>query len=129
MLGAAATWAVSPAARDARGKLADVFERRIYELWIESVIDEAPVLADFHGEDHAVILDRFRELDRLWIEATRSRVARALRERQPALSGTSRHGSKLAVLEAEFRKKRRHLPIRACSEKRATSSKRSSRAS
>ena len=112
MLGAAATWAVSPAARDARGKLAQVFERRIYELWIESVIDEAPVLADFHGEDHAVILERFRELDRLWIEATRSRLARALRERQPELSGTARRGSKLAVLEAEFRKKRRHLPIR-----------------
>ena len=112
MLGAAATWAVSPAARDARSKLAEVFERRIYELWIESVIDEAAVLADFHGEDHAVILERFRELDRLWIEATRSRVARALRERQPELSGTSRRGSKLAVLEAEFRKKRRHLPIR-----------------
>jgi very-short-patch-repair endonuclease len=112
MLGAAATWAVSPAAREARGKLTDAFERRIYELWTESVIDEAPVLADFHGEDHAVVLDRFRELDRLWIEATRARVARALRERQPELSGTSRRGSKLAVLEAEFRKKRRHLPIR-----------------
>lgn len=108
-----AAWAVSAGARAARGKLAEVFERRLYELWIEGVIDEIPILADFHGEDHAVVLDRFRELDRLWIEATRTRVARALRERRPEMPGTApRRGSKLAVLEGEIRKKKRHIPLR-----------------
>jgi very-short-patch-repair endonuclease len=108
----AATWAVSPAGAPARGRLAEVFERRIYELWIEGAIDESPILADFHGEDHAVTLERFQELDRLWIEATRTRVGRTLRAQRPEMSGTARRGSKLAVVEAEIRKKRRHLPLR-----------------
>jgi very-short-patch-repair endonuclease len=111
-LSEAAAWALSPAGKGARGNLAGVLERRFYEIWLEGVIDESKILSDFHGEEHSEALERFKQLDRLWIEATRSRVAAVLRERRPEMAGNSRRGSKAGVLEAEIRKKRRHMPLR-----------------
>jgi very-short-patch-repair endonuclease len=111
-LAAAVVWAASSGAREARGRLEGLFERRFYELWAESVIDETPILSEFRGEEHSVTLERFKELDRLWIEATQARVAHTLRAGRPELTGRSRRGSKIAILEAEIRKKRRHLPLR-----------------
>ena len=68
-LRAAAEWAVSAAGEPARGHLAEVFEQRAYELWLETVVDEARVLAEFDGDEHADLTEKFRELDRLWIKA------------------------------------------------------------
>jgi very-short-patch-repair endonuclease len=111
-LRAAAAWALSPAGRPARGTLAQVFEQRAYELWLQTVVDEARALAEFHGDEHAELRERFRQLDRLWIEATRGRVASALGARRPQLSGGARRDSKVGILEAEMRKKKRHMPLR-----------------
>ena len=111
-LKAAADWAVSPAGRTAGGTLAALFEQRWYELWLEHVVDECPTLAEFHGDEHADVVDRFGDLDRHWIDATRSRVATALRARRPQTTGSANRGSKLGRLELEMRKKKGHMPVR-----------------
>jgi very-short-patch-repair endonuclease len=111
-LNAFSVWALSEHGKAARGNLAAVFERRFYELWLEAVVDESGILADFHGDEHDEALERFKALDRLWIEATKDRVSALLRERLPATTGDARQGSKAGVLGNEIRKKRNRMPLR-----------------
>jgi hypothetical protein len=111
-LSAAAAWALSPSGHGARGNLAGVFEQRFHELWLASVIDESPMLAEFRGEEHAEALERFKQLDRMWIEArAQAGCRRCGCEPSPRADRRARRGSKAFVLENEIGRSGGTMPL------------------
>ena len=68
-----------------------------------------PELAGFNGAGHRETVRRFRELDEATFEHNRARLAQAHWEGLPS---RAMGVGQLGVLQAQFEKKRRHLPIR-----------------
>lgn len=101
----------SPGAEGVRGRAASAFARHFYRLWVEEALAERASLRGFRGQDHESLIGRFRELDRKWIEQTRHRLAARLAAQRPGHQAAHKQ-SKLGLLQAEFRKKARHMPLR-----------------
>ena len=80
--------------------------------WLTSLITTAfrdnPSLAEFEGDSHQQIIERFRQLDLDLFQHNRTLVAKAHWQRLPGDQG----GGQIGVLRREFEKKRRHLPLR-----------------
>lgn len=98
----AATWA------EASTHLADLVRRAWYESVIALAMRDRPILATFDGETHQHRIHRFRQLDMRLFQWNRAQLAHQHWQHLP------RHeaGGQLGVLQREFAKKRRHLPIR-----------------
>lgn len=94
------------------GRLADAFERQFRRLWIDAAVAGRPALREFSGEDHEALLDRFRKLDREWIDATRERLRAKVAAARPSAAFSAHPQSKLGIVQAEIRKKRCNLPLR-----------------
>ena len=80
--------------------------------WLTALITTAfrdnPSLAEFDGDSHEQIIERFRQLDLDLFQHNRALVAEAHWQRLPSGQG----GGQIGVLQREFQKKRRHLPLR-----------------
>src|SRR5262249_34050551 len=57
-------------------------------------------------------IGRFRAADLRWIETNRKCVSGRIRADRPDFSGMAHRQSKLGIVKAEMRKKRRHMPLR-----------------
>ena len=79
-------WALGSGGAAARGALAAAFERQFHSLWADRALESLPALRAFHGDDHRALVDRFRLLDRDWIETSRHRLASS----SPAAAPTPR---------------------------------------
>jgi very-short-patch-repair endonuclease len=105
-------WALFGDARTARGQLSSVFRRHFYRLWVEQACSQRASLRGFRGQDHETVIATFRELDRQWIQLTRERLAEKLASRRQGTQQPAHRLSKLGMLQAEIRKKTRHMPLR-----------------
>ncbi len=105
-------WVLSPDGERARGALARVFARHYYRLWLDREVESAEVLREFRGEDQDSRVERFRKLDRAWIELSRRRLRQRLLELRPGLGADAPRSSKLGIIKAEMRKKTRFMPLR-----------------
>ena len=99
---AAASW------RGAGRHLVHLYERHFYRAWLERAFRERPVLAEFDGNTHGEVVERFRTMDVDRLLHNQALVAKLHWERVPRGHG----GGQLAVLRREFEKKSRHLPLR-----------------
>lgn len=104
-------------AAHARGEVAvhelrPVYERSLYEGWLDLVHQREPALARFRGQDHEAAIARFAELDRRSIELGAKVVVARLAAKLPQLRDTQVASSELGVLERELKKQRRHKPVR-----------------
>jgi len=88
------------------------FLRQFYRLWLDAVIRARPALAEFRGEDHERIIEKFRDLDRQWLEVSRQRLCAQVHERRPRIGFATSESSGLGILEREIRRKRGIKPIR-----------------
>jgi AAA domain len=88
--------------------LVNAFRRSYYSALYERALRERPVLAQTDSQRQDQLAKRFRELDRLTLELTRARIARAHWERLPRQDWAGQ----LAVLRRQFNMRTRHLPIR-----------------
>jgi len=88
--------------------LVDAFRWSWYSALYERALRERPVLAQVDSQRQDQLAKKFRKLDRLTLELTRARIARAHWEQLPPQDGAGQ----LAVLRREFNKRARHLPIR-----------------
>ena len=93
---------------DAGEKLLPLFEHGCYSTWIEAAIRERSALSRFDGDTQQGITRQFRDTDRSQFESNRIHIA------QLHWQGLPRHqgGGQLGVLQREFQKKSRHLPVR-----------------
>lgn len=105
-------WALSEAAAPARGQLTACFERHFWRLFADAALAVHEGLRSFVGEDHEALLKRFQTEDRRFLEATRARLLAKVRMRRPDLDVDADKQSKLGILKAELRKKRRNLALR-----------------
>jgi very-short-patch-repair endonuclease len=87
----------------------DAFDHAYYEAQLRQAIEAEPALAEFAGPEHEQLIERFRQLDRERIQLARREIAAAHHARLPKRGGEI---GQLGLLEREFAKKRRHLPIR-----------------
>ena len=111
---------------DAVKSLTDWFELAWYESVAETALAERPALRDFNGQLHEGRIERFRTLDRQFMDLNRSRVALAHRETADRRNGlpdrlvregtgddlTRKQQQQLRVLQREIEKRSRHKPIR-----------------
>jgi hypothetical protein len=93
-------------------RAAGAFERALCERWAEAAIAADPALARFHGAEHGHRVDRFRALDRAWLEATRQRLLARLTAHLPRAGQSTSDSSEVGLLLRERRKKRGHLSVR-----------------
>lgn len=105
-------WALGPTSRDARGKLVNAFKRLFYTLWIERALDMHPSLGEFFGDDHDLLVEKFRTLDRAWLQSSKRRLASLVRARRPDMRRMASRDSKLGIVQAEIRKQRNIMPLR-----------------
>jgi very-short-patch-repair endonuclease len=105
-------WALFGGSNAARGQLAAVFKRQFYRLWLEEAFSGRESLRGFRGQDHESLIEKFRELDKQWIQLTRQRLAAVLSARRQGTQQPAHRLSKLGLLQAEIRKKTRHMPLR-----------------
>ena len=84
------------------------FEHTWLTALITMAFRENPSLAEFDGDSHQHIIERFRQLDLDLFRHNRALVAEAHWQRSPSGQG----GGQIGVLRREFEKKRRHLPLR-----------------
>jgi very-short-patch-repair endonuclease len=90
-----------------------VFESSYYRWWLDMLIEKEPVLRDFFGAQHARKIDKFKNLDKAYLERTKKMVFALLASKIPSATGVSSvKGSELGTLSREIQKKARHLPVR-----------------
>ena len=93
---------------DAGQQLVALFEQGCYSTWLEGALRERSALAQFDGHTQEGVVEQFRRLDLKRLETNRAHVARLHWEALPRHHG----GGQLGLLNREFQKKRRHLPVR-----------------
>lgn len=102
------------AALDAKvepASLHDAFLRRFFEDWVEQVVSDRPVLAEFDTGKQQDRIERFQELDRKSRELAKARTHGALQERRQQLLASQLRGQ-LDLLQRQARKSRGIMSIR-----------------
>ncbi|MEZ6186639.1 MAG: DUF3320 domain-containing protein [Planctomycetota bacterium] len=88
------------------------FARGFYEGWLHRVSDRSEVLRTFNRHEHERKLERFRELDRALIDATRGLLRARLAARVPPRGGRFAAASESGILSRQLELKARHMPLR-----------------
>ncbi|MCH7745508.1 MAG: DUF4011 domain-containing protein, partial [Chloroflexi bacterium] len=91
------------------GLLVDALKQTWYEKILQQAFEEREALISFYGPSHQQQVKRFQEIDKLVIEHNRTRLAMQHWQKLP---GNQETGGELGLLQREFQKKSRHLPIR-----------------
>jgi very-short-patch-repair endonuclease len=91
------------------GRAADVFRYACYETLARQAFSEYPELQHFDGRSHEVIVAEFQELDRSCMLLARDEVAA---QHVGMMPRGSRDVGEIGILAREWRKQRRHLPLR-----------------
>lgn len=105
-------WALGRDGQAARGRLARTFQRHFFRLWVDRAFGRCPALQGFRGEDHERLIERFCQLDMQWLKASRHRLGALIAANRPDMGHNAHKQSKLGILQAEIRKKARHMPLR-----------------
>ena len=105
-------WALSKPGITGRGQLDSCFLRQFYRLFVDRALDTLPNLRDFRGMEQEERIERFCELDHLWIRHNQDRLCSHIQERWPHMGHQAHRNSKLGLLQAELGKKRGHMSLR-----------------
>ncbi|MEW6277706.1 MAG: DUF4011 domain-containing protein, partial [Candidatus Eremiobacterota bacterium] len=97
--------------RVATEDLGSAFRRSVLSRWLDQITAQEPVLRDFHGQQHDGRVRQFQDLDQTMLTLARQEVMARLAGRIPSLSNAP-NNSEAGVLNNEFLKQRRHLPVR-----------------
>lgn len=88
------------------------FEGNFADSLLHSAFAERPAIADFVGDLHENKIRNFTELDSQLIIKNRQRLAQKLSSDRPNTDVSASRSSELGILQGEFNRKRRHMPIR-----------------
>ncbi|MDO8727425.1 MAG: DUF3320 domain-containing protein [Candidatus Methanoperedens sp.] len=88
------------------------FEGNFADDLLRCAFVDRPVLTNFVGDLHEKKINNFMDLDRELITQNRQRLAYLLYQNQPHLTGGVSPNSEAGILQGEFNRKRRHMPIR-----------------
>ncbi len=89
-----------------------VLDRSILEAWVRVAIDSIEALRTFHSAEHERKIEKFRALDRRWLDITRDELRARLAKAVPTLDDDAAATSEAGILLRQLKLKRRHLPVR-----------------
>lgn len=89
-----------------------IFKKRFFRLWLDSVLPEYPVVANFRHKVQESIIQEFAQLDKLQFTIARSRIRSKLINGLPSLDHFTSGVDEVSVLKRELGKQRRIMPIR-----------------
>jgi len=92
--------------------LGRTLERSVLEPWWSARVDASERLRRFHRVEHERAIERFRELDRAWLERTREWLRAELASRVPPIRQGGSPNSEAGILKRQLKLRRRHLPVR-----------------
>lgn len=88
------------------------FQKRFFRLWLDSVLPEYPVVANFRRKNQEAVIQEFDQLDKLQFAIARSRVRFKLINGLPSLDHFTSGVDEISTLKRELNKQRRIMPIR-----------------
>ena len=89
-----------------------VFQKRFFRLWLDSVLPEYPVVANFRRKTQESVIQEFDQLDKLQFAIARSRIRSKLINGLPSLDHFTSGVDEISTLKRELNKQRRIMPIR-----------------
>ena len=89
-----------------------IFQRRFFRLWLDSVLPEFPVVANFRRWNQTQLLKEFGELDKLQFAIAKSRIRSILINSLPSLDRFTSGVDEISILKREMNKQRKIMPIR-----------------
>jgi len=92
--------------------LLPLFQKSVYQEWINNLYNEDPALGRFRRENHEQLIADFRKLDQELIAQTSARVIDVANARKPQDILIQAADTEAAILQKEAAKKRRLMPIR-----------------
>lgn len=90
----------------------DVFKKRFFYGWLDSVLVENPAVLNFRSKNHNAMIKEFSKLDRSQFKIAQDRVLIKLLNDLPAFYGINEGLDEVSILKREISKKRKILPIR-----------------
>lgn len=88
------------------------FEGNFADSLLRYAFMDRPFLANFVGKLHENKIQNFTDIDNQLIVKNRHRLAYKLYQNRPRLSAVASRSSEAGILQGEFNRKRRHMPIR-----------------
>ena len=89
-----------------------IFKQRFYRLWLDSILSEFPVVANFRHKVQESTINEFASLDKLQFEIAKARIRSKLINDLPSLDHFTSGVDEISVLRRELNKQRRIMPIR-----------------
>lgn len=93
-------------------RIIPIFQKRFFSLWLDSVFDEFPSVANFRYKIHSYILNEFRTLDKMQFEIAKVRIRSKLIKRLPSRNHFTSGLDETSILKRELGKQRRIMPLR-----------------
>lgn len=91
---------------------ANVLRKSVLSQWYDQAVANEPTLSGFHRLDHERQIDRFRALDKRFLDLTAEQVQAELAKRLPLQSSDANANSEVGLLRRQMKLKRRHMPVR-----------------
>lgn len=98
--------------KPSKGLFSELFQKRFYRKWLDSIYQEEEILYDFDAERVNETIFNFRESDLKSLEQNGERVQMILGKNRKHAIETLAYRRELGVLLHEIGKKKRHLAIR-----------------
>jgi len=89
-----------------------VLDRSFYQWWVDTVIEEEPVLRSFFSREFERKIAQFREVDDRYLQLTRAEIQARLAARVPQGGPSVSQNSELGILRRQMQMRSRHTPIR-----------------
>lgn len=93
-------------------QIVPVFQKRFYNLWLDSVLPEYPAVATFRRNQQDALITEFKTLDKKQFEVARNRISADLTNKLPAFGFFTSGGDEISILKRELAKQRRVMPVR-----------------
>ncbi len=90
----------------------DVLTRSVLTQWHAAASDATPELGRFASAEHERQIERFRALDKQYLDLAGRVVYSKLAERVPMLFAEPSANSEVGILKRQMKLKRRHMPVR-----------------
>lgn len=95
-----------------RDDLRPAFERGYADRWFTEVANAVEAVRGFNAGQHGAAQERFRVIDREFVNATRHEVVSRLAAQAPSKAPQASPQSEMGILQRELQKRRSHLPTR-----------------
>lgn len=89
-----------------------IFFRKFYQLWVDKIELENPILRKFNSKEQRLKIDRFIKADQSIIKRNQQEISKSLALNWIEYASNSHHKEDLQNLQHEFNKKRKHKPMR-----------------